>query len=63
MSDRCPSREDPLVPNAEDIAQTVEQLRAILAAVDAGALVATEAERAHLAGSLVALQRVVDTFA
>lgn len=56
-------REDAFVPNVEEIARTVVQLRAILAAVDAGELVATDVERAHLVGSIEALQRVVDSFA
>ena len=45
--------------DVEVVADTLEQLRALLAQVAAAEVVATEVERAHLAGAVDALARLL----
>ena len=47
---------DPVTP--DQIATAAESLRTVLAEIDAGALEATPAQRAHIAGSLSALEEL-----
>lgn len=53
------SEEDGRVLSSGEVRQVVEQLRAVVAAVEAGALEATELERAHLAGAVEALEKIL----